>query len=123
MKSNIMKTAWAIRKSAAAKFGCPVMEIDFSACLRNAWAEARKGENKMDINTIVTHMENNNFQCSIWEKYGKTRIYLKYQGQNRMKDAGYIYKNDNDEWGYSQYVSDYNNKLAASCCREIGINN
>jgi hypothetical protein len=42
-KSQIMKNAWGIRKSAAAKFSCPVSEINFSDCLKQAWTEA-KGE-------------------------------------------------------------------------------
>lgn len=45
MKKNydltaIMSRAWAIRKSAAAEIGCPVSEVVFSLCLKQAWAEA-----------------------------------------------------------------------------------
>lgn len=38
--NNIMYRAWAIRKSAAAKIGCPVSEVVFALCLKQAWAEA-----------------------------------------------------------------------------------
>ncbi len=42
-----MKRAWEIRKEAAVKFECKVMGIDFSCCLKMAWAEI-KGEVKME---------------------------------------------------------------------------
>ena len=38
-KAQIMKTAWQIRKAAAAKFGVKVSEILFAPCLRMAWSQ------------------------------------------------------------------------------------
>lgn len=38
--TDIMSRAWAIRKSAAAEIGCPVSEVVFSLCLKQAWVEA-----------------------------------------------------------------------------------
>lgn len=37
---EIMRRAWAIRKAAAAKWGCKTSEILMSDCLKIAWAEA-----------------------------------------------------------------------------------
>ncbi len=36
-KSFIMKRAWRIRREAAKKFGCKVMDVDFGSCLSLAW--------------------------------------------------------------------------------------
>ncbi len=44
MKSQIMKRAWEIRKEAASRFNCKLSEIHFSDCLRQSWAESRKGK-------------------------------------------------------------------------------
>lgn len=38
-KQNVMTRAWEIRKEAAKKFSCKVIEINFSACLKLAWRE------------------------------------------------------------------------------------
>ena len=43
MKKNIMKKAWDIRRAAAEKYNCKVADIFFSACLKQAWAEAKAG--------------------------------------------------------------------------------
>ncbi len=45
---SAMKRAWEIRKEAAAKFGCKVMDIHFGTCLSMAWAEIKNGGVKME---------------------------------------------------------------------------
>lgn len=56
MKKQIMKRAWELRKSAATEYGCKISEIEMSECLREAWAEARKEEKRME--TIEQKLEN-----------------------------------------------------------------
>jgi len=40
-KPNAMKLAWEIRRKAASKFDCKVMEISMGECLKQAWAEIK----------------------------------------------------------------------------------
>jgi len=42
-----MKRAWEIRKEAASRLECKVMDIHFGTCLKMAWAEI-KGEVRME---------------------------------------------------------------------------
>jgi hypothetical protein len=68
-KSQIMKNAWGIRKSAAAKYGCPVSEINFSDCLKQAWKQYKTGGNMTEEKlTAIGGVK--------WEKYEKKRIYF-----------------------------------------------
>lgn len=42
--TNAMTKAWEIRRRAAKKFNCKVMEIDFAECLRMAWTEIKNAD-------------------------------------------------------------------------------
>lgn len=40
--SQIMKTAWEIRETYAAKVGCPVGQVLMGECLKMAWSQAKE---------------------------------------------------------------------------------
>lgn len=89
--SEIMKNAWTMFRKGGS---------DFSACLRKAWAMA-KGLVKKQFNGSANL---DGFEFSLWEKYGKRRIYVNnYSGHNNSNRGGYI-------------DLDHNNSIHAAGC-------
>lgn len=56
--TEIMTRAWAIRKAAAAKWGCKTSEILMSDCLKTAWAEAEGANAEINAAAIAGEWAN-----------------------------------------------------------------
>lgn len=93
--SNIMKRAWSLVKETGATI---------SEGLKKAWNEAKKLQQKIKFNgkASIAKIENgktspyvgteydsesNYLYFSLWEKYGKKRIYI---NDYKMRSVGYI---------------------------------
>jgi hypothetical protein len=50
---DVLLEAWRIRRRAALQLGCPMMEIDFSECLKMAWELVKMTEKSIDIWKII----------------------------------------------------------------------
>lgn len=85
---NVMKRAWEIRKLAANHWKCKKMEIDFSECLKKAWAE--KKEIAGGTYNVTTNYYKNNHRAG-WgaeitgtcEKFGLKREFISGMGPGR----------------------------------------
>lgn len=77
-KSEIMKSAWAIRR---------VTNVSMSKALKAAWAEAKKPAKLVFEN----YAELGGFEFKLWEKHGLRRVYINnYSGRNKSNAGGYI---------------------------------
>lgn len=56
-KAQIMKTAWQIRKAAAAKYGVKVSEILFAPCLKMAWSQPMEKTQLQKVQDAVQQYE------------------------------------------------------------------
>lgn len=84
--SDLMHRAHAIRREASSQFGCPLHDVLFSECLRQAWAEA-----KANVRFNVTRR---------FSGYN-VRRYSKPWGAviTRSAAGGYQYSFDGHWWG------------------------
>jgi len=84
--SDLMHRAHAIRREASSQFGCPLRDILFAECLRQAWAEARAS-----------------VRFTVSEAFGgyNSRRYSKPWGAviYRSPDGGFGYSFDGHWWG------------------------
>ncbi len=46
---DVMTEAWRIRRKAAVQYACPLMLIDFSACMKMAWQLIKVTEEPLNI--------------------------------------------------------------------------
>lgn len=74
---NVMKRAWEIAKEGQKKFGGKVKEY-FSQALKMAWAEVKTPGKKTvkEVADMIQAKLGNMVKVSVWEKYGKRRIYI-----------------------------------------------
>lgn len=96
--SEMIKKAWAIRKAAAVKFDCKVMDIHFGICIKMAKAES---EEKMEIKGTKK-----------WEKHGKVRQYFQ---KGYLAKAGAFYTEDAEETGKYEFPFGNGKIIAAKC--------
>lgn len=92
--SEIMKHAWRIVKSnCAGNTMSNALKIAWAAAKRNLKAAAREAQRK----TFDGYERIGDFTFSIWEKYGKRRIYINnHTSRNWRTQSGYIdLDNDN----------------------------
>lgn len=84
---NVMQRAHEIRTEAATRFNCDSAEIVFSICLEMAWEESRQPETREELAERVAEIaaealaeargrNAEDFECDVWAKYGKLRVYL-----------------------------------------------
>lgn len=125
--TNAMTRAWEIRKEAAKKFNCNMMDIIFNICLEMAWAEI-KGGNTMTTEEIIEwiekEIENSDYADTGYDEYWyKTNV--KAWGQDRGVNRIYInlnygrYYRGMSKWSRGvSYCIDFDKNRAYDCSRK-----
>jgi hypothetical protein len=126
--TNAMTRAWQIRKEAAEKFNCNMMDIIFDICLKMAWAEI-KGDDTMTTEEIAKWIEKkvqsseDYADTGFSEYWYKTNVNIwgKEKGLNRI----YInmnygrYCNGRSKWSRGvSYCIDLDKNKAYDCSRK-----